>query len=399
MRLATGLGILLMCVMCCCTAGGQVYFDKQIKPAAEDTRQYVPQLKGRKVAMVINQTSRVGDSSLLDVLLVRGIKVTKIFVPEHGFRGREDAGADIKSSIDSATGLPVISLHGASKKPAAADMADIDVLVYDLQDVGVRFYTYISTLEYCMEACAENSKELLVLDRPNPNGFYVDGPVLKREFRSFVGMQPVPVVYGLTVAEYAAMLVGERWLKGAEKLKIKYVRCTGYDHKKKYELPVAPSPNLRTMAAILAYPSLCFFEGTVVSVGRGTDLPFQQYGCPAFKGAYPYRFVPRSGPGAKAPLYEGQECWGEVLGRTPYAILEKTKSKLTLQWLIRAYNASPEKEKFFNPFFTKLAGTDELEQQIKKGMTELEIKQAWAKDLAAYKAIRKKYLMYKDFDK
>lgn len=370
---------------------------KTILPAAADKKAYLPLLEKKRVAVLINQTSEVNGVSVLDILLAAKINVRKIFVPEHGFRGHEDAGADIFNSVDSATGLPVISLHGSSKKPKAEQLADIDVLVYDLQDVGARFYTYISTLEYCMEACGESGKEVMVLDRPNPNGFYVDGPVLQKEHKSFVGMQPVPVVYGMTAGEYANMLVGEQWIKHTEGLKLTVIKCVNYDHSKKYRLPVAPSPNLRTMEAVYAYPSICFFEGTALSLGRGTDKPFRQYGCPEFEGKFDYSFVPKSGYGAKKPLLEGQTCYGELVAPTEKEILKEINGQLEMKWVIKAWNFYPTKSKFFTSYFTTLAGTALLEKQIKEGISEKEIRKSWERDLNAFKLIRKKYLLYDDF--
>lgn len=371
--------------------------DTAITPADARIDQYLPMLKGKRVALIINQTARVGSTSLLDLLISKQIDVKKIFVPEHGFRGTEDAGAHVDNSKDSLTGLPVISLYGAHKKPTAEDVAGIDILVYDLQDVGVRFYTYISTLEYCMEAAAENKVHIMVLDRPNPNGFYVDGPVLDKSCKSFVGMQPIPIVYGMTVGEYAKMLVGERWVAHASEVQLTVVKCANYDHSSKYKLPVAPSPNLRTMAAVYVYPSLCLFEGSVISVGRGTDLPFQQFGCPELKGKYSYSFTPHSGFGAKSPMYEQKECFGMAVGVTDEEALQQVDRKFQLKWLLAAYNAYPEKPKFFTPFFKKLAGGERLEEQIKAGATDTEIRKSWAKDISAFKKIRKKYLLYADF--
>ncbi len=356
---------------------------------------YVPQLKGKRVALVINQTSKVGNVSLLDLLRNSEVNVVRIFVPEHGFRGKEYAGANIESSIDSATRLPVISLYGKHKKPTPEDLADVDVVVYDLQDVGVRFYTYISTLQYVMEACAQNHRQLMILDRPNPNGFYVDGPVLDTAYRSFVGMQPIPVVYGMTCGEYARMLVGEQWCANAADVNLVVMKCANYTHAKKYELPVAPSPNLRTMAAVYAYPSLCLFEGTVVSVGRGTDMPFQQYGSPAFDSMkYPYSFTPRSGEGAKSPPHEGKVCYGEITGRTAEDVLQRIDDRLCIDWLLRAYTNYPDKEHFFNAFFIKLSGSTELQDEMKENVPEFAIRTKWQPALSRFKSIRKKYLLY-----
>jgi uncharacterized protein YbbC (DUF1343 family) len=360
--------------------------------------QYLPLLKGKKVALLINQTARVGEKLLVDTLLSRKVNVVKIFVPEHGLRGAADAGAHVSNDKDAATGLPVISLYGKNKKPSKEQLKDVDVVVYDLQDVGVRFYTYISSLEYLMEACAENDKELIVLDRPNPNGFYVDGPVLEESNRSFVGMQEIPVVYGMTVGEYAKMLVGEKWIDDAKDVNLKVIPCAAYDHSKKYQLPVSPSPNLKNMAAIYLYPSLCFFEGTVVSVGRGTEKPFQQWGHPAFKSNSDYFFTPKAMTGASKPMYEGQKCYGQFITDDPQVALRDIKDGLNLDWLIKAYQWYPEKGKFFNNFFKTLAGTDKLQKMIEKGMSAAAIKASWQKDIDAFKEIRKKYLLYPDFE-
>jgi uncharacterized protein YbbC (DUF1343 family) len=375
----------------------QGVFDHAIKPADAVPGNYIRLLKGKRVGLIINQTSMIGDSSLLDVLMGRQIPVTKIFVPEHGFRGNEDAGAKVENTTDSATHIPVISLYGKHNKPTAGDLAGVDVVVYDLQDVGVRFYTYIATLQYCMEACAENHIPFIVLDRPDPNGFYVDGPVLKEENKSFVGMQQIPIVYGMTAGEYAGMLVGEQWFAHAATLDLKIIKCGHYSHSKKYELPVAPSPNLKTMAAVYSYPSLCLFEGTVISVGRGTGQPFMQYGCPEFAGKLEYSFTPQSGAGAKDPPYKGKACYGEMTGSGADEVLQKTGGRLSLQWLVKAYGDYPVKDKFFNGFFIKLCGSADMEQQIKDGDTEKEIRKTWQPGLAAFKKIREKYLLYPDF--
>ena len=382
-----------------CTGNAQQLYDGSIKPADATPANYLHLLQGKSVGLIINQTSRIGDKNLLDLLLERKVNVRKIFVPEHGFRGKEDAGAKVDNSTDSATGLPVISLYGKHKQPTAEDIKDIDVLVYDLQDVGVRFYTYISTMEYCMTACAENHKQFIVLDRPNPNGFYVDGPVLTKDNKSFVGMQCVPVVYGMTAGEYARMLKGENLADKLKTLDLQVVKCINYNHKKKYELPVAPSPNLRTMAAVYAYPSLCLFEGTPISVGRGTPLPFQRFGCPEFEGKFADSFIPKSSEGAKSPPFENKVCYGEVIGKDAKEVLEKLGSRFKLNWLISAYNAYPVKDKFFTGFFVKLCGTATLQQQITSGVSEDAIRASWKSDIKAFKQVRKKYLLYEDFEK
>jgi len=369
-----------------------------ILTGAEQTDKYLPELEGKKVALLINQTSVIGHRLLLDVLLEHKIKVVKIFVPEHGFRGTSDAGAHIDNAVDKESGLPVISLYGSNKKPTAEQLKDVDILIYDLQDVGVRFYTYISTLQYAMEACADNGKKIMILDRPDPNGFYVDGPVLDKMQRSFVGMQPVPVVYGMTPGEYANMLVGENWLNATGRLNLEVIACSNYDHSKKYELPVPPSPNLRTMAAIYLYPSLCFFEGTPISVGRGTDKPFQQWGHPDFKEKAGHFFVPRTTTGASKPLYEGQDCYGKLLARDASEALDKTKGQINIEWLVQAYHWYPDRDKFFTDFFEKLAGTTQLREQVDEGLTASEIHASWQKDIDTFKKIRKKYLLYPDFE-
>ena len=368
-----------------------------ILPAAESPATYLPMLQGKRVAVVVNQTSLANGMLLPDLLVSKGVNVKRIFVPEHGFRGREDAGAHISNAIDSATGLPIVSLYGKNKKPKAEQLEDIDVMVYDLQDVGVRFYTYISTMEYCMEACAESGRQFIILDRPNPNGFYIDGPVLEPENKSFVGMQCIPIVYGMTAGEYAQMLKGERWIDGADKLALEVVKCTNYDHSKKYRLPVAPSPNLRTMEAIYAYPSLCLFEGTAISMGRGTDKPFRQYGCPEFKGKFSYSFTPESMQGAKNPPYEGRQCFGELVASTEKEILSAMNKGVRLHWLINAYKMYPDKQKFFTPFFRSLSGTETLKKQVEAGVTEKEIRASWQPTLDRFRPIRKKYLLYPDF--
>lgn len=357
---------------------------------------YLPVLKGKRVALLINQTSRVNEVSLLDTLLHSGVNITKIFVPEHGFRGTADAGAHIRNDRDPATELPVISLYGNNKKPDARAMSDIDVLIYDLQDVGVRFYTYISTLEYVMEACAEHRKTLIVLDRPNPNRHIVDGPVLDTALRSFVGMQPIPVLYGMTAGEYALMLKGEQWAKGTASLELSVIPCLNYPGNTPYVLPVPPSPNLKNMAAIYLYPGLCFFEGTCVSVGRGTAKPFQQWGHPDFKPYFSYYFVPKRMEGASQPLLENRQCYGILLAEDAATARNLVGSHLNIDFLIDAYRMSADKTKFFNTFFEKLAGTKLLRQQIVNGVSRDEIRASWNPDLEAFKQIRRKYLLYKD---
>ena len=354
---------------------------------------YLPDLQNKNVGIIANQTSIFSNTHLIDTLLSEGITIKKIFTPEHGFRGSADEGASINNSIDEKTQLPIISLYGNNKKPNAEQLKDIDILVFDLQDVGVRFYTYISTMTYVMEAAAENNIPIIILDRPNPNGFYIDGPVLEKENSSFVGLHQVPVVYGLTIGEYAMMVNGEFWLKDSIQCDLKIIPLGNYNRNAIYELPIKPSPNLPNWESVYLYPSLCFFEGTIVSVGRGTELPFQVYGHPLMNEEF--CFTPRQAEGRKAPLLCNQVCYGEIL--TDYAKNYKQNNKeLNLTWLINAYNQLNENEKFFNNFFVKLTGTKDLELQIKSGLTEDEIRESWKPKLEEYKKIREKYLIYKD---
>lgn len=365
----------------------------QVVVGAEQTAQYLSLIKGKKIGVVVNPTSQVNGKHLVDTLLSLGIKITTIFAPEHGFRGDAEAGAHIKSGIDSATKIPVISLYGNKKKPSAADLKGIQYLVFDIQDVGARFYTYISTLHYIMEATAENKIPLLVLDRPNPNGFYVDGPVLDTAFRSFVGMHPVPVVHGMTIGEYAKMINGEKWLPKGIQCSLTVIPCQKYNHSTLYSLPVKPSPNLPTMEAIYLYPSLCFFEGTDISVGRGTEHPFEIIGRPGFdKGSY--EFTPKRIPGvAENPPYMGQKCKGIMLDDFGKSYMPVNKG-LYLVWLVDFYKEAPDKTKFFNDFFDKLAGTDQLRKQVIAGKTPADIIISWQPGLKEFKKVREKYLLY-----
>ncbi len=387
----------------------------QVITGADRTNVYMPLLKGKKVAVFANHTSIIGNTHLVDSLVASGIEVVKIFGPEHGFRGDADAGEHVANEKDKKTGIPVISLYGNHKKPTAEDLKDVDVVVFDIQDVGVRFYTYISSLEYVLEACLENHKPLMILDRPNPNGFYVDGPVLDKRFKSFVGMQPVPVVYGMTIGEYALMLTGESWL--SEKANainaynittqpsvdtpfhVTVIKCINYDHSTKYILPVMPSPNLKQMQSIYLYPSTCFFEGTIVSEGRGTDYPFQIFGHPTLPKNL-YSFTPKPNAGAKNSKCFGLKCYGWNLSGSNEQVLKMVDNKLQLKYFLDAYKLFPGKDTFFlkNNFIDKLAGTNAFQQQVKEGKTEEEIRKSWAPDLQKFKAIRKKYLLYKDFE-
>lgn len=351
---------------------------------------YLNKLKEKNIGVIGNQTSIFNNTHLIDTLLSEGVNVVKIFTPEHGFRGTADEGALINNSIDEKTQLPIISLYGNNKKPNESQLKDIDILIFDLQDVGTRFYTYISTMTYIMEAAAENNIPLIVLDRPNPNGFYVDGPVLEPENKSFVGLHQVPIVYGLTIGEYALMVNGEYWLSDSLQCDLTVIPMGNYKRNAIYELPVKPSPNLPNWESVYLYPSLCFFEGTIVSVGRGTEFPFQVYGHPKMNDEFV--FTPRQAEGRRAPMLCDEECHGEYL--TDYAHnYRRNTNQIKLDWIINAYNQL-KGEKFFNNFFVKLSGTKELQQQIEQGMTESEIRATWQDDLDNYKKIREKYLMY-----
>lgn len=374
----------------------ELHGETQIVLGVERTQLYFPFLVDKKVAVVANHTSRIKNVHLVDSLISAGIKVVKIFTPEHGFRGRADAGETISDAVDVKTGLPIVSLYGNNKKPTEAQLEDVDVFLFDIQDVGARFYTYISSLHYVMEACAENNIPLIVLDRPNPNGFYVDGPVLQQAQQSFVGMHPVPVVHGMTIGEYAEMINGESWLNGGIHCDLKVVRMKNYDHSRKYQLPVKPSPNLPNMLSVYLYPSLCFFEGTAISVGRGTLFPFQQIGHPSLK-TYNYFFIPKSMVGATDPKLEGQECFGYFFNAdTVEKWLENPR--INLDWLLEFYAAFEDKDEFFNSYFNLLAGNTELKKAIIAGKTADEIRKSWQKDLKEFKLIRKKYLLYEDFE-
>jgi uncharacterized protein YbbC (DUF1343 family) len=382
--------------------------EKKILAAAERIPVYLPLIKGRKVGIFANQTSMVGNTHLVDTLRKLGIDIRVIFGPEHGFRGTADAGEKVGNYIDQKTGIPVVSLYGSKRRPSAEDVKNADILIFDIQDVGVRFYTFISSLEEFMEAAFELSKPLMILDRPNPNGHYVDGPVLDKKYKSFVGMQPVPIVYGMTIAEYAFMIAGEKWL--SEKANARYayyktaqnsadtpfhfqvIKCASYNHKSKYVLPVKPSPNLPNIQSIYLYPSTCFFEGTVLSEGRGTNKQFQVFGHPSLPKNL-YSFTPNPNEGAKSSKLYGQVCYGWDLSGTPQEVFIKAGNKVQLKWLIEAYKLFPQKDSFFIlpksgsmelSFFNKLAGNNDLWQQVKAGKSEAEI--------------RKKYLLYEDFD-
>ncbi|MFM2230771.1 MAG: hypothetical protein RL607_2029 [Bacteroidota bacterium] len=377
----------------------------EISTGAQNTNAYLPLLKNKKVGLITNPTgvlrvvnfnatadpkaSTISNEtvSIVDFLLNQNINIQKIFAPEHGFRGTADAGEHIVDGKDTKTGLPIISLYGNNKKPKPEQLAGIEVMVFDLQDVGARFYTYISSLHYIMEACAENHIPLVVLDRPNPNGGIVDGPVLEKEQTSFVGMHTIPVLHGMTIGEYAQMINGEKWLKEGKQCELTVIPCLNYKREMQYSLPVRPSPNLPNDQSINLYASLCLFEGTNVSVGRGTGLQFQIYGSPFLKNM-PFEFTPEPNFGAKEPMHKGQKCYGENLSK-----IEKV-NRLELKWLLKAYQATEDKSKFFNDFFTKLAGTKLLRQQIEAGLTEEAIRATWQKDLTAFKKMRQPYLLY-----
>ena len=359
---------------------------------AQSTENYLPLLEGKSVGVVANQTSIIGETHLVDSLISLGVQVKRIFTPEHGFRGSADAGAKVTSGKDEKTGIEIASLYGKTKKPTNEMLKDIDIMLFNLQDVGVRFYTYISTLTYVMEACAENHIPVVVLDRPNPNGFYIDGPVLKAENTSFVGMHPVPVVYGMTIGEYGLMVNGEAWLKNGITCDLMVIMMKKHNRNAIYELPVKPSPNLPNWESVYLYPSLCFFEGTIVSVGRGTDKPFQVFGHPDMRGDY--SFTPESKSGASKPMFEGEKCRG--LDLTEFAHdYTVNPAQLQLDWLTEAYHQLNEKNHlFFTKYFNLLAGDSILKQQIENGKSAEGIRASWSTDLEAFKAIRSKYLIY-----
>lgn len=365
---------------------------KELEIAAQRTDAYISLLKSKKVGIVANQTSVIYKKNkqythLVDSLLNLGITIEKVFAPEHGFRGDADAGELIKDGLDAKTGIRIISLYGNNKKPTMEQLHGIDMVVFDIQDVGVRFYTYISTLHYVMESCAENNIPLIVLDRPNPNAHYIDGPILEKKHESFVGMHPIPIVYGMTIGEYAAMINGEMWLSNNLQCDLTVVPNAHYTYDTFYSLPIKPSPNLPNDQAINLYPSLCFFEGTNVSIGRGTDMQFQIYGSP-FLVMNSFSFIPQPNVGSKFPPNQGEVCYGEDLRAYPKL------NEINLNWLKDAYSLSLNPEEFFNEFFNKLAGNEQLKQQIKQGFSIEKIKESWEDGLKTFKKIRKKYLMY-----
>lgn len=356
---------------------------------AERFSEYLPLLKNKKIGIVANQTSMVGAVHLVDFLLQKELSVKKVFTPEHGFRGTADAGEVVKDGIDSKTGIPIISLYGKNKKPSEAQLKGIDIMVFDIQDVGARFYTYISSLHYVMEACAEAGIPLLILDRPNPNGHFIDGSILEKEHSSFVGMHPVPVVHGMTIGEYGQMINGQGWMANNVKCELTVIKMLNYTHQTEYSLPIKPSPNLPNDVAINLYPSLCFFEGTFISAGRGTDMQFQIFGAPSLPSEkYTFSFTPQANEGAKYPKFKNELCFGKDLRSTPRL------DKLNLEWLIDAHKGSGERKDFFNDFFTKLAGTKQLQKQIEQGLSSEEIRKTWQEGLARYDKMRQAYLLY-----
>jgi len=389
--------------------------ESRIMPGAERINVYLPLIKGKRVGIFANQTSMVGNVHLIDTLRKLDVDIKVIFGPEHGFRGTASAGEKIGNYTDEKTGIPIVSLYGEKRRPSAEDLKDVDIMIFDIQDVGVRFYTIISSLQEYIEAAMENSKPLLILDRPNPNGFFVDGPVLDRKFKSFVGMQPIPIAYGMTIGEYAFMIAGEKWLSEKANQKYDYyrtarnssdtpfhfqvIKCANYNHKSKYVLPVRPSPNLPEIQSIYLYPSTCLFEGTALSEGRGTDKPFEIFGHPLLPHNL-FSFIPKPNEGAKSSKHYFETCYGWNLHGEPEEVLKKVDNHVQLKWLMKAYRLFPGKDTFFlkSNSFNRLAGNDVLMQQIKDGKTEKEIRKSWEPALSNFKKIRKKYLLYEDFE-
>ncbi|QEM10761.1 exo-beta-N-acetylmuramidase NamZ domain-containing protein [Mucilaginibacter rubeus] len=374
---------------------------KALITGADQTEKYLPYLSGKRIGMVVNPSSQIGDKASVDSLKALGVNIVKIFGPEHGFRGDASNGAKVDDSVDPKTGIQVVSLYGKTGKPSPKDLSEVDLMIYDLQDVGARYYTYLATLHRVMEACAENDKELLILDRPNPNGYMVDGPVLDMKLKSGIGFHPVPIAHGMTVGEYAQMINGEGWLANGVKCRLKIITIANYKHSMPYTLPVHPSPNLNTQQSILLYPSLCLFEGTIISQGRGTYFPFTVLGNPDLKGQYGFSFTPVGIKGmSETPLFENQECFG--LDLRNYDTQKMVKSKqINLSWLIEMYKAYPYKDRFFDfkqskqiGNFDKLAGTTDLKEQIIAGKTEDEIRKSWEPKLNQFKKMRKQYLLY-----
>ncbi len=397
------LSCLLLCQSVCDKAKQQptAAVANPIITGADQTEQYLSYLKGKRVAVLANPTTIIGKKHLVDSLLSVGVNIVKVFGPEHGFRGNASAGVKVNDEKDPATGVAVISLYGPKRKPTKEDLSNVDLMIFDIQDVGCRFYTYINVLSHIMEACAENNKELLILDRPNPNGYLVDGPILDMAYKSGIGMFPIPIAHGMTIAEFAQMINGEGWLPGKVKCKLKIIKVANYDHEMEYVLPVAPSPNLNTQQSVMLYPSTCLFEGAAINLGRGTYFPFTVLGSPLLKGKYAFSFTPVGIPGmAETPLHMNKECFG--LDLRPYDInqLRKTK-RINVQWMKELYAAFPDKPKFFDRSqsnqmgdINKLAGTAQFKEQIIAGKSAEEIYASWEPGLSAYKTMRKKYLLY-----
>jgi uncharacterized protein YbbC (DUF1343 family) len=373
----------------------------QIITGADQISEYLPLLKGKRVAMLVNQTSIIGKKASVDSLLSLGVNIVKVFGPEHGFRGNASAGAKVNNEVDQKTGIPIISLYGKIKRPTQEHLADVDVMIFDIQDVGARFFTYINTLAYLMESCAENGKELIILDRPNPNGYLVDGPILEKSLYSGIGMFQIPIAHGLTIGEFAQMINGEGWLPNKQQCKIRVIKIANYNHDMSYALPVFPSPNLNSQQSILLYPSTCMFEGTILSQGRGTYIPFTVLGAPALKGKYDFSFKPVSIQGmSETPLHQNEDCFGLDLRKYDTNMLRKNR-QMNLSWMMELYKAYPIKDKFFDKTqskqmgdINKLAGTEKFKQQIMDGVSEAEIRKSWEPGLSDFKVLRKKYLIY-----
>jgi uncharacterized protein YbbC (DUF1343 family) len=395
--------LVVLFLLISCTSNSQNNISKKIIPAADQTEKYIPLLKGKNVVVVANQTTvihkakgisgkeKVSFTHLVDSLLSLNINIVKVFAPEHGFRGKADAGEHVSNHKDIKTGLPILSLYGENRKPGPEQLEDIDLVVFDIQDVGVRFYTYISTMTYVMEACAELDIPVIILDRPNPNGHYVDGPILEMEHKSFVGMHPVPLVYGMTIGEYARMVNGEKWMKNGVKCNITIIPLINYTHNSEYSLAIRPSPNLPNSQSINLYPSLGFFEGTIINAGRGTEFQFQRYGAPFFPQDSildDLTYTPQPNFGSKNPKFKGELCYGVDLSKT------EKQNTVNLKWLVDAYHKTPREKEFFGKSFTIHAGTLELQKQIESGKTAEEIRASWQKDVNKFKKVRSKYLIY-----
>ncbi|CAG5003640.1 hypothetical protein DYBT9275_03197 [Dyadobacter sp. CECT 9275] len=384
-----------------CKSGGTGNTKDKLITGADQTGLYLDYLKGKRVAILVNQTSIIGKTPIVDSLVSLGVNIVRIFGPEHGFRGTASNGDKVGDSVDPKTGIPAISLYGKQKKPTREQLADVDLMIFDIQDVGARFYTYINTLGQVMEACAENGKELLILDRPNPNGFLVDGPVLEDHLHSGIGVYKIPISHGLTIAEFAQMINGEGWLPNKMKCQLKIVKVANYEHDMPYVLPVMPSPNLNTQQSVMLYPHICMFEGTIISQGRGTYMPFTVLGAPLLKGKFNFSFTPKSIKGmSETPLHQDTECYGIDLRKYDITAIRKT-GKINLAWLMDMYKAYPEKEKFFDMSqskqmgnIDKLAGTENLKRQIIAGVPENDIRKSWEPGLSEFKTARKKYLLY-----